>query len=35
MLARTDAELEGHGVGVEEGFEYLTLASIIQLEGRA
>lgn len=35
MLARMDAELEGHGVGVDEGYEYLTLASIIQLEGRA
>jgi UPF0755 protein len=35
MLARMDAELEGHGVGVDEGYEYLTLASVIQLEGRA
>ena len=35
MLARMDAELEGHGLGVQAGFEYLTLASIIQLEGRA
>ena len=35
MLARMDAELEGHGLGVQDGFEYLTLASIIQLEGRA
>jgi UPF0755 protein len=35
MLARMEAELEGHGLDVETGFDILTLASIIQLEGRA
>ena len=35
MLARMEAELEGQGLDSETGFEILTLASIIQLEGRA
>ena len=35
MLARMDAELEGLGLEKVAGYEYLTLASIIQLEGRA
>ena len=35
MLARMEAELAGQGLDSETGFEILTLASIIQLEGRA
>ena len=35
MLARMEAELEGQGLDIERGFDILTLASIIQLEGRA
>ena len=35
MLARMEAELEYQGLGIDAGYEILTLASIIQLEGRA
>lgn len=34
MLARMAAELEGHGLSIEDALEALTLASIIQMEGR-
>ena len=35
MIARMEAELAGQGLGMDDGYDVLTLASIIQMEGRA